>query len=108
MEQRAKQVYAFIESHRRVIATTLRDTRDDEIVYALIGTASSVDPSDIEVSCLTMEQISHEFDTQKLGVQWCLDQMNSLHANSHRTFDVVVGLAFGDDVLTFITRVAPT
>ena len=111
MDERACIVHDFIRTHRRSIATTLRDTRDDDTVYALIASlapSAAVVSVDARIECLTLEAVMGRHGTERTGVRWCLDQMSSLKATSHRTSDVVVGVDFGDDLLTFIARVAAT
>ena len=110
METRARLVHEFVTQHRRRIATTLRDVRDDDRVYVLLGELAADCaslPYDMTPSLLTQDEVLRRFDRNAIGTQYCLDQMNSLRSKAHCTSDVVVGIAFGSDLVTFITRISP-
>ena len=113
MEGRARLLHTFVNVYRRQIATTLRDGRDDDQVYALLAEVPSdcsTLPMDIKLQRLARDEVVARYyksGASDLGVRCCLDQMTSLDGRGSQTMDVVVGLVFGDDIVSFITRLRP-
>jgi len=111
-DQKMRVVSKFIAQARRDISTTLRDTRDDDTVFVLLGSLRPHPDGDGMASLAPIPRKLREsdivdFGTHRTGVQFCLDQIRSLKPTAHEASDVIVGVRFSDgDIFTVITRVA--
>lgn len=104
LEERREKVSKFVQKYGREISVALRDGRDDDKVYVVLGHSCD---GRMHVECKTESDIL-KMDTRMMGVQFCLDQIRALSQEAHRTDMVVAGIRFEDgDVFTVITRVRP-
>ena len=111
-EQKMRIVSRFVTQARRDISTTLRDTRDEDTVFVLLGSLRPHPGGDsmatlAPIPCKVREADIVGFGKHRTGVQFCLDQIRSLKPTAHEASDVIVGVRFSDgDIFTVITRVA--
>jgi hypothetical protein len=103
IEMMRQEVTAFVKKYGREISTTLRDGRDDDRAYVLLGTRNEkgkMTYEKLDMNCVLL------MNRSRTGVAYCLDQMNYVSKHAHETDLVVVGMRFGEDIFTVITRIA--
>tara|TARA_B110000046_G_C12966998_1_gene387213 strand:+ start:630 stop:1049 length:420 start_codon:yes stop_codon:yes gene_type:complete len=112
-EQKHRIVSQFVAHSRRDVSTTLRDMRDDDVVYVLLGhmkpntKGDDVIASFEPVSTRATQDRVESLGKRHMGVRYCLDQIRELKPKAHNASDVIVGVQFPDgDIFTVIVRVA--